>query len=220
MLVKICGLSNVIDARTAVECGADALGFVMGGKVIPVEVEPYAQQVRLWINELPKTADTYIVTHHMDIDDILSLAEYVNASGIQVSEPLTAEQLKALRQRTKKKIIKTVHVEGAHSIEYLKQVEPFCDYILLDSVSAGYIGGTGKPNDWNLCADFVKAAEKPVFIAGGLTLDNLSGAMRTTSPQGVDVSTGVSTWSPEYLRKDRKDPHAIKTFIQRAKSGK
>ncbi len=103
MLVKICGLSNLIDAKTAVEYGADALGFVMGGKVLPVEVEPHAQHVREWIADLPKTSDTFIVSHCEEIQDLLDLSNYVRSSGIQVSENLTGEQMKALRNLTKRK---------------------------------------------------------------------------------------------------------------------
>jgi phosphoribosylanthranilate isomerase len=63
-------------------------------------------------------------------------------------------------------------------------------------------------------------SNKPVFIAGGLNPENLSEAMKLTNPQGVDVSTGVSTFCKEYLRKDRKDRDKIKKFIETAKSFK
>ena len=53
MLVKICGVSNVIDAQKAIKNGADAIGFVMGGKVLPIEVEPHAQTVREIIKAFP-----------------------------------------------------------------------------------------------------------------------------------------------------------------------
>lgn len=218
MLVKICGLSNFIDAKSAVESGADALGFVMGGKILPVEVEPAAQLVRKWIADLPKNVDTFIVSHFTNVQDLLDLANYVRSSGIQVSESLTAAQLKELRNATNKKIIKTVPADGPGAVNYLKEVEPYCDFLLLDSVVNGYIGGTGHPNDWDLCAQLVRAAKKPVFVAGGLNPENLLNVMKITAPQGVDVSTGVSTFSDTYLRKDRKDPKAIRIFIERAKA--
>lgn len=217
MLVKICGVSNVIDAQNAVKCGADAIGFVMGGKVLPAEVEPHAQTVREIIKGFPGKVDSFIVTHLTEVDDIIALAEYVNSTGIQVSEDIGFEKMKQLRARTNKKIIKTVVVENEKDVTKLKGYEPYCDFILLDTRFGGYTGGTGVTSDWNLCKKIIEVAEKPVFLAGGLTPENVKKGIKLTNPRGVDVSTGVSTYSEHYLRKDRKDEHKIKKFIQLAK---
>jgi phosphoribosylanthranilate isomerase len=218
MLTKICGLSNVIDALYATECGSSALGFVMGGKVLPVEVEPHAQTVREIIRLVNGRADTYLVTHLMAPKDIVDLAEYIGCSGIQISEDVGVSVAMAVRESTSKKIIKTVVAAGQASLEKLQSYEPYCDYILLDSQVAGYVGGTGATSDWTLCSELVAASSRPVFLAGGLTPQNVEEAIRATKPHGVDVSTGVSTYSPDYLRKDRKDPEKIKTFISKARS--
>jgi len=218
MLVKICGLSNVLDARCATASGATALGFVMGGKVLPVEVEPHAQTVRDIIRELPKSIETFVVTHLFDPDDIVELTEYVHASGIQISENIGVDAVRKVREMTSKRIIKTVVAGGDDCFERLKSYEPFCDFILLDSYVAGYVGGTGATSDWVVCKKLIDSASKPVFLAGGLTPDNLERAIRSTNPDGVDVSTGVSTYCPEYLRKDRKDPAKIGAFISIARS--
>jgi phosphoribosylanthranilate isomerase len=63
------------------------------------------------------------------------------------------------------------------------------DGFLLDSSRAG---GTGQTADWGHCARLVRLARRPVFLAGGLTADNVSSAIRTVRPFGVDVETGVS----------------------------
>lgn len=218
MLTKICGLSNAIDAMLAVEAGADALGFVMGGWVLPPEVEPHAQTVKEIIRRVPRGVDSYVVTHLLDPEDILELSSYVRSTGIQISEDIGLERLKHVREHTDKKIIKTVAVHDESSMEFLKRVEPYCDYLLLDSRVGGYVGGTGMTSDWNLCRMLVDVAKKPVFLAGGLNPDNVVEAISQVSPQGVDVSTGVSSYSREYMRKDRKDPHNIISFISRAKN--
>ncbi len=216
MFVKICGVSNIIDAMNAMKQGADAIGFVMGGKVLPPEVEPHAQTVREIIKQFPKQVESFVVTHLTEIKDILALANYVKSTGIQVSEDIGVKKLKQLRKLTKKKIIKTVVVDE-NSFEKLKGYEPYCDFILLDTRCGGYTGGTGVTNDWYLCKKLVEKAKKPVFIAGGLNPDNLGKAIQITQPQGVDVSTGVSTYSRDYLRKDRKDEKKIKRFITTGK---
>lgn len=217
MLVKICGLSNVIDAHEAARQGATALGFVMGGKCLPVEVEPQAQLVKEIIRSLPSSIDTFIVTHLLNAQDILDLAHYVNSSGIQISEELDVSIVRQVREQTTKKIIKTVPVRDQSSFEVLKSYEPYADYILLDTMSAGYVGGTGKTSDWALCQELVRTSTKPVYLAGGLTPENVESGITTVRPAGVDVSTGVSTYSEAYLRKDRKCPQKIKTFIANAR---
>ncbi len=218
MQVKICGISNEIDALKAVELGADAIGFVMGGAVLPVEVEPYAQHVRQIIKKFPAGVDSYLVTHLFTAAEILDLAEYIQSTGIQVSEDIPVAELAKLRKATSRRIIKTIVTTDPKAKEKLKRYEPYCDYFLLDSRSAGYTGGTGQENDWQACAKLTQLASKPVFIAGGLTCDNVAEAIRITHPYGTDVSTGVSCWSEGYRKKDRKDPDKIRLFLEKSKT--
>ena len=217
MKVKICGISNEIDALTAIKLGADAIGFVMGGKVLPVEVEPYAQHVRELVKKFPKDVDSFLVTHLLNSQDILDLANYIQSTGIQISEDIDIEEVKKVRKNTSKKIIKTIVTTDPKAIEKLKLYEPYCDYFLLDSRDSGYTGGTGKENNWQMCRDLIKLTNTPVFIAGGLNPDNVRGAIEETKPYGVDVSTGISCYSQSYLRKDRKDANKIEKFINISK---
>ncbi len=217
MKVKICGISNEIDALKAVNLGADAIGFVMGGKVLPVEVEPYAQLVRETIKKFPEGVDSFLVTHLLNADDILALANYIQSTGIQISEDIDIEEVIKVRSNTTRKIIKTVVSTDPKAKEKLKLYEPYCDFFLLDSRDSGYTGGTGKENNWALCKELIKLTSKPVFIAGGLNPDNVRGAIEETKPYGVDVSTGVSYFSERYLRKDRKDHSKIERFINISK---
>lgn len=217
MKVKICGISNEIDALKAVELGADAIGFVMGGKVLPVEVEPYAQLVRETIKKFPKGVDSFLVTHLFNSEDILALSNYIQSTGIQISEDIAIEEVKKVRSNTNKKIIKTVVTTDPKAVEKLKLYEPYCDFFLLDSRDSGYTGGTGKENNWEMCRELIKLTAKPVFIAGGLNPENVRGAIEETNPYGVDVSTGISSYSESYLRKDRKDASKIEKFIKISK---
>lgn len=217
MKVKICGISNEIDALAAVNLGADAIGFVMGGKVLPVEVEPYAQLVRETIKKFPKGVDSFLVTHLLNADDILALANYIQSTGIQISEDINIEEIKKVRNNTDRKIIKTVVTTDPKSEEKIKLYESYCDFFLLDSRDSGYTGGTGKENNWKMCKELIDLTTKPEFIAGGLNPENVRGAIEETMPYGVDVSTGISCYSERYLRKDRKDHKKIEQFINIAK---
>lgn len=217
MKVKICGISNEIDALAAVRLGADAIGFVMGGKVLPVEVEPYAQLVREAIKKFPKGVDSFLVTHLFNAEDILALANYIQSTGIQISEDIDIEEVKKVRSGTDKKIIKTIVTTDLKAKEKLKLYEEYCDYFLLDSRDSGYTGGTGKENNWAMCKELIDLTVKPVFIAGGLNPDNIRRAIGETCPYGVDVLTGISCYSESYLRKDRKDHKKIEKFINISK---
>lgn len=220
MFVKVCGISNFIDAQYVNESDADAIGFVLGGPVFPVEVEPPAQIVRKTIAGLRRSLLSVLVTHLQDPEEILALADYLQCKAIQISEPLKEAAMDAIRRGCRRTIIKTVAVAGEASADYLQRMTPFCDYILLDSQSAGYIGGTGIPNDWNICRDLAEISQKPVLLAGGLSPSNLATAIERVRPYGVDVSTGVSTFSPFYPRKDRKDRDQINAFISISRSVK
>lgn len=217
MKVKICGISNEIDALAAVNLGADAIGFVMGGKVLPVEVEPYAQLVRETIKKFPEGVDSFLVTHLLNADDILALANYIQSTGIQISEDIDLDEVIKVRNNTSRKIIKTVVTTDPKAKEKLKLYEPYCDFFLLDSRDSGYTGGTGKENNWTMCKELINLTEKPVFIAGGLNPENVRGAIEETMPYGVDVSTGISCYSERYLKKDRKDHSKIEKFINISK---
>lgn len=217
MKVKICGISNEIDALTAINEGADAIGFVMGGKVLPVEVEPYAQWVRETIKKFPAGVDSFLVTHLFDAEDILDLAKYIRCTGIQVSEYIPIEEMAKVRKEFGGKIIKTIVSNEPVAVDKIKLFESYCDYFLFDSRNAGYTGGTGAENDWLRCAELMRQTQKPVFIAGGLNVANVIEAIKATRPYGTDVSTGVSCFSESYLRKDRKDREKISEFIRRSK---
>ena len=218
MKVKICGISNEIDALTAIKEGADAIGFVMGGKVLPVEVEPYAQWVRETIKKFPKGVDSFLVTHLFDAEDILDLAAYIRCTGVQVSEYISLEEMSKIRRSFNGKIIKTIVSNEKRAVLQMKTYSPYCDFFLMDSHAKGYTGGTGAENDWQQCGALIQQSDKPVFIAGGLCPDNVVSAIKTSQPYGADVSTGVSCYSDAYLKKDRKDKAKISTFIWRAKN--
>lgn len=213
MRVKICGLTNAVDARAAVQAGADALGFVMGGSVLPIEIEPAAQHVRAVVAELNRSVETFLVTHLLDGREILALADYVGTSGIQISEYIPLTEMKYVRGRTDRHIIKTVVTSDDDFLEALDAYSGLADSILTDSRRAGYVGGTGQPNDWQRCRAVVDRSPIPVWVAGGLTLDNMTTAATVARPWGLDVSTGVSCFGPLFPRKDRKDPAKIGQFV-------
>jgi phosphoribosylanthranilate isomerase len=218
MKVKICGVSNIEDALIAIKAGADFIGFVMGGSVLPPEVEPHAQTVREIIKTLPHSVKAVLVTHLLKAEDILALSNYLNVTIIQISEDIGTKEIKKIRSKTNCEIIKTIVSTENSSDKKLVAYTPYCDYFLLDSRFGSYVGGTGKENDWKKCCKLTKLSTKPIFLAGGLNPSNLSDALKVVKPYAADVSTGISTYAPpNYPKKDRKDPKKVKSFIQIAK---
>lgn len=215
--VKICGLTNLIDAEGAIDAGASDLGFVMGGSVLPQEIEPRAQHVRNIVRSVGARARIHLVTHLLLARDIAELAEYLGCYGIQVSEPIVVDELRALRALTDRPIIKTIATAADDFLEALGKYEPYCDEVLVDSMRAGYVGGTGVLNNLERCKAVVAAASLPVWLAGGLTADNVAGALATTGAAYADVSTGVSCYGPDFPRKDRKDPGKMRAFVAQAR---
>ena len=189
----------------------------MGGWVLPREIEPRAQEVREWIKKFPSDVKPFLVTHILDAKNILDLAGYIGSAGIQVSEYIDIEEMKKVRAGWNGPIIKTISTSDEDYLDKMQDYGPWCDMFLTDSRVAGYVGGTGEPNDWARCAEVVKEADKPVWLAGGLNLQNLEEALDIVKPWGADVSTGVSKYSVEFPHKQWKDHEKIKAFTARAR---
>jgi phosphoribosylanthranilate isomerase len=225
--VKICGTTNLADANTAVEAGADALGFIFAesprrispaeaGKIIQ-QVPAAIEKVGVFVNETPERM-------HQIIDQAGLTA--VQLQGDET--PDIADELKRLcaRRRGRLHIFKALGVaKGIEGVIRDFTSSASIDGVLLDSFAAraaGHAegenktarGGTGKTFDWKRAAAFVPGMAKKtrVIIAGGLAPTNVSEAIHTLSPWGVDVCSGVEE-SPGH-----KDPDKIREFVIAARA--
>lgn len=200
--VKICGITNVEDAQAAVAAGADLLGFVFAEespRCISIEqavriaqvLPPYILRVGLFVN-----APEELVMHAM------------NACGLQLLQFHGEETADYCRQFGAMSM-KAFRVKGPETIQALTEFPT--DAWLLDAFVPGQRGGSGHSFNWNLAVEAVKLG-RPVFLAGGLTPDNVAEAVRTVQPYGVDVSSGVES-AP-----GRKDHAKVQQFIQAAKA--
>ena len=187
--VKICGLSTPEAVATAVEAGADYIGFVFAKSKRQVSIEQ--------AHQLAKG-----VTGQTKIFVSPSLEELKEAIG-QV--PLDIVQIhgtfdEALISQISVPVIRAIQISDSDS-----QVKSQADYLLFDAP----IAGSGQTFDWQLLAD--KQIEQDYFIAGGLTVDNVAEAKETFHPYALDVSSGVET-------DGHKDLDKIKAFIERVKA--
>jgi phosphoribosylanthranilate isomerase len=207
--IKICGITNLEDALTAVEASADALGFVFyeksPRKVIPSEVRNIVQRVTPDVEKVG-------VFVNQDEDTICRVAEQAALTAVQMhgddEDPHVAD---LIAERGKLKVFGAIAMNGPNPAGWAMTWRP--DVIrafLLDSGGPSMNGGTGATFDWRVAAGSIDVIKRlsNVILAGGLTPENVSEALRITHPWGVDVSSGVES------KPGKKDPEKIRAFVR------
>jgi phosphoribosylanthranilate isomerase len=216
--VKICGNTNVEDAIMAAKAGADALGVI---NVANTRRYIDLEDAKKIFVALPVFVSKVVVVtlDNMPIEfvhDKIKSIQKLGADCIQLHGEEPVELVADLRTNmgSRIRIIKKVGVGGDKEkcLENALAYENVVDAILLDTVIAEAVGGTGKEHDWNISKEIVERVKKPVILAGGLNPDNVAKAIALVKPYAVDVSSGVES----EVRK--KDAVKVKKFIERAKS--
>lgn len=192
--VKICCICSVTEAALAIKYGASALGLVgqmpSGPGVISDELIFEITQT------IPASVSTFLLTSETKVSDIIAHHKRVQTSTIQLVDELEDKDYKALRKELPHvKIVQVIHVVNEQSIDEAIEVAEFVDAILLDSgnpnLTVKVLGGTGKTHNWELSRQICQRVEIPVFLAGGLTKDNVKTAIDFVQPFGVDLCSGV-----------------------------
>lgn len=207
--VKICGIATEYDAAAAAAAGADAVGFVFAES--PRRVSP-ADAVRI-ARTLPSRLDRVGVFVAPSYDEAARTVEAAELNVVQLHgppNPALVERLRALGCR----VAQAVRMRGEDDVAIALNVD--ADILLLDAFVPGRAGGTGRTFDWRLAAEVVQGLEQqrrrlPVVLAGGLTPENVTEAVRTARPQGVDVSSGVE------LAPGRKCPDKMRQFVRKVR---
>jgi len=208
---KICGTTNLADAKLAVSAGADAVGFVFAPSPRQIRQEVAAEIVAA----LPANIRKIGVTVNQSPEEVAKLAQDVGLTGIQLQGDEAPDQLWAYRSALAPyMIIKTLQARQVlaggedYLWQYVREAE-FFDALLLDAGVPGRPGGTGVAFDWNAMAPVVARIKQwiPVIIAGGLTPVNVPDALRLFEPWGVDVVSGVES------ARGRKDAAKMWAFV-------
>ncbi len=198
--VKICGITNLEDALTAVEAGADALGFVFYEKSPRFVAPDKAGEI---IRQLPPFVTTVGLFVNADADFINAIGEKCLFDRVQ----LHGDESPEFCTRIVRPVVKVFRVRSGESLRKIK------DYrvagFLLDAYSPDAYGGTGQTFNWDLARDAKKYG--PVILAGGLTPDNIRQAVEAVNPYAVDVSSGVEA-AP-----GKKDSDKVAKFVRMAK---
>ena len=197
--VKICGITNLEDAQTAVLCGADALGFVFASS--PRQVTP--KQVSIITSQLPSSICKVGVFVDQDIE---SVKEIISFCGLNVAQ-LHGSEKSAYCKELFPGVIKSFRVKDNSVLRSLHHYKVFA--YLLDSYDATQNGGTGQSFDWDIARRATGYGK--IILAGGLTPENVGQAVALVQPYAVDVSSGVES-SP-----GKKDNNKIRSFIRATK---
>ena len=200
--VKICGITNLDDALAAIDFGADALGFVF------FENSPRwisYKDAELIIKNLPPFITTIGVFVNQSSEQIKKIVSNVKIDALQIYEQEITKLSVFSRQ-----IIKVIRIKSLQSLEPLINFKGNVSAFLLDAYSPDSLGGTGKIFNWDIAVEAKKFGR--IILAGGLTPENISEAVKHVRPYGVDVSGGVEA------EKGKKDLKKLKLFIERAKA--
>ena len=200
--VKVCGTTRLKDALLAVECGADAIGFIFYKKSPRYVTEKTVKEI---CSKLPPFVHRVGVFVNETAEKINRIADRCGLDVVQ----LHGDESPAFCKKIKRRVVKAVRVKDASSLKEISRYE--VDAFLLDTYQDNQWGGTGKVFDWELAARAKKYG--PVIIAGGLNPRNVKAAVKKVQPYGVDASSGVE------LSPGKKDPKKIKAFLNAVRKG-
>ena len=213
MKVKICGITNLEDARFAIKNGADALGFLVDVPEASEIKRITKKAAKNIISQVPKNIWTFVLTISKNYLDIINLCRELNCTHVQIIEDIPSKDLIKIKNSIPNlKIVKAICVTSKSAISKAVRYSKVSDYILLDSRIKGQRGGTGKTHNWVISEEIVKTINKPVFLAGGLSPDNVESAISKVKPFGVDVDTKLEK------EPGKKDYDKVREFIKIAKN--
>ena len=202
-IVKICGITNASDALAAAESGADAVGFMFyPPSPRNISLRAAAKIVR----ELPPFVVKVGVFVNADEDQVMRAVGECGLNLLQFHGDESPEYCLQFGVMS----MKAFRIRNAESLKALPAYRT--DAWLLDAYVADKIGGTGESFNWDLAVEANKFG-RPIFLAGGLTPDNVAAAVRKVRPYAVDVSGGVEK------EPGRKDHAKVRAFIEAARRG-
>ncbi|MGC9224786.1 MAG: phosphoribosylanthranilate isomerase [Terracidiphilus sp.] len=211
--IKICGNTSLADAQLAAEAGAGAAGFVFA----PSPRRVTAEQVAEIVPHLPPALEKIGVFVDALFEEIAATVDKAGLTGVQLHFDAPPTLPARLRERFGPglRILRVVHFDSAAGEGVAAIVaDRNLDALLIDSRTAGAVGGTGLTYDWNAARRLIfdSAGQMKVVAAGGLTPENVAEAIATLRPWGVDVVSGVES-AP-----GRKDAARVQAFIAAARA--
>lgn len=201
--VKICGITNLKDAQMCIDAGADLLGFnFYSGSpryIAPVEA-------RRIIEQLPcEVTSVGVFVNEESPEAVAGIADVAGVAAVQLHGEERPLYCRALKDRF---VIKALRVQEGFIPEHISEYET--EAILLDAFSSKARGGTGERFNWSVAQQTRRFVSK-LFLAGGLTPENVTEAIAAVQPYAVDVCSSVERVAGQ------KDEKRVREFIAAAK---
>ena len=202
---KICCIQSTEEAQVAINAGAYAIGLVAEMPNGPGPIGDNLIRENTDFIRGNGLARSVLLTSRTNGDAIAEHVHDTRPDMVQIVDSPEPGAYATIRKAYPTiKIIQVIHVEDDGALDQARAVEVDVDFILLDSGKpsspARTFGGTGDTHDWSVSRRIVEAVKRPVFLAGGLTPENVQVAVSTVRPYGVDVCSGL---------RDREDAYAL-----------
>jgi phosphoribosylanthranilate isomerase len=204
--IKICGITNIDDARAAVAAGADALGFNFYTPSPRYIAPPTAREI---VEQLPSSILTVGVFVNEETPE--SVKKIASEAGVTAFQLHGDESPAYCRELSDRYVIKTLTVSGDFDIEMVQHYD--VNAIMLDTRDNNLRGGTGRVFDWSVAIEVNKVAAK-LFLAGGLSPENISEAIELVRPYAVDACSALED------RPGIKNHDRMRAFVELARSVK
>ena len=202
--IKICCIADKQEAALAISFGASAIGLVGAMPSGPGPISD--EQIFAIARTVPPPIATFLLTSEQSVQGIIQHHRRTLTSTIQIVDELDGRGYTAIKTELPHiKLVQVIHVIGEESVDEACAIAGQVDAILLDSgnpkLAVKELGGTGRRHDWGLSRKIVETCGKPVFLAGGLSSNNVREAIDTVQPFGLDVCSGVRSGGKLDLRK-------------------
>jgi len=203
-LIKICGITNLNDAHAAVAAGADALGFNFY-KPSPRHIAP--ETAREIINTLPDSIFTVgVFVNESSPEAVRSIASQAGVEAVQLHGDESPDYCRALNS-----VIKAFAVSDSFDIKRLESYE--VDAVMLDTKHNRLRGGTGRVFDWSI-AQQVSQLVPRLYLAGGLSPENVTEAIEMVQPFAVDACSSLED------KPGIKNHERMRIFVSKVRSVK
>jgi phosphoribosylanthranilate isomerase len=194
--LKVCCVASFEEAELAIRYGANAVGLVSampsGPGVIPDD------RIAEIAARIPPGVSSFLLTSSRDVSFIVDQQRRFGTDTIQLCDLLSSEEVRKLSTALPGvSIVQVIHVVDADALDHALDAATTSDALLLDSGdptrAIKELGGTGRTHDWSVSRRIRDEVDIPIYLAGGLTLENVADAVRQVRPFGVDVCTGLRT---------------------------
>jgi phosphoribosylanthranilate isomerase len=202
--VKLCGITNLDDARLCADAGAWALGMIFYPET-PRRCE--VEEAERISAELRRKVEMAGVFANAELDEVAAIADVCNLSLIQLHGDEGPAYCAEVARRTGAKISKAVRAKDKASVKALLAFRDRVDFHMVDAYRHDMLGGTGETFSWELL-DELRDSSHPLILSGGLTPENVAEAIATVHPFAVDTASGTEA------EPGRKDPAKVTAFMR------